>query len=209
MLETFLADVARARTENYVRKNWFSWNVMVYMKPTTLIVGAHRLSNWSWKLKTPVVKQLLKAVSAVIRRTLEIYTGVFIAPNAEIGPGFVVHNTYGVIIGATRIGKNFTIASGAKVSYAVKSIGDDVSLGMNCVLIENCKIGSNVRVAPNSLVVDNVPDNMTVMGVPARIRIRRTMPKVQPPPATAEAIRAKLMGLDQTAANKQNAASVR
>ena len=85
----------------------------------------------------------------------------------------MVHNLYGVIVGGTKIGKNCTVFSGTKIGYQVKKIGDDVSIGLGAVIVENVTIGNNVRVAPNSVVITDVPDNTTIMGVPARIRLRR------------------------------------
>jgi serine O-acetyltransferase len=173
MFEDFRADIGRARTENFLKKTWFHQNVWILLQPNTLVVGAYRFCRWARKLRNPILRFPMKALGFVGRRWMEFVTGVFIAPTAEIGPGFVVHNLYGVIVGGTRIGKNCTVASGTKISYAVRKIGDDVSIGMGAVIVENITIGDNVRVAPNALVFTDVPDNMTVMGNPARIRLRR------------------------------------
>jgi serine O-acetyltransferase len=173
MFEDFRADIARARTENFLKKTWFHQNVWILLQPNTLVVGAYRFCRWARRRRNPLLRFPMKALAFIGRRWMEFVTGVFIAPTAEIGPGFVVHNLYGVIIGGTRIGKNCTVASGTKISYAVRQIGDDVSVGMGAVIVENITIGDNVRVAPNALVFTDVPDNMTVMGNPARIRLRR------------------------------------
>jgi serine O-acetyltransferase len=183
MFEDFRADIGRARTENFLKKTWFHQNVWILLQPNTLVVGAYRFCRWARKLRNPILRLPMKALGFIGRRWMEFVTGVFIAPTAEIGPGFVVHNLYGVIIGGTRIGKNCTVASGTKISYAVRKIGDDVSIGMGAVIVENVTIGDNVRVAPNALVFTDVPDNMTVMGNPARIRLRR--PPLRPVQATS------------------------
>jgi len=183
MFEDFRADIERARTENFLKKTWFHQNVWILLQPNTLVVGAYRFCRWAHKLRNPLLRLPMRALAFIGRRWMEFVTGVFIAPTAEIGPGFVVHNLYGVIIGGTRIGKNCTVASGSKISYAVRRIGDDVSVGMGAVIVENVTIGDNVRVAPNALVFTDVPDNMTVMGNPARIRLRRAPLPAQATPA--------------------------
>jgi serine O-acetyltransferase len=186
MFEDFRADIARARTENFLKKTWFHQNVWVLLQPNTLVVGAYRFCRWARKLQNPMLRLPMRAVAFVIRRWMEFVTGAFIAPAAEIGPGFVIHNLYGVLIGGTRIGKNCTVASGAKISYAVKQIGDDVSIGMGAVIVEDVTIGNNVRVAPNALVFTDVPDNTTVIGNPARIRLHRApLRPVQVTPAAS------------------------
>ncbi len=189
MFEDFRADIARARTENFLKKTWFHQNVWVLLQPNTLVVGAYRFCRWARRLRNPVLRIPMKVAAFVFRRWMEFVTGCFIAPAAEIGPGFVVHNLYGVIVGGTRIGRNCTVASGSKISYAVRQIGDDVSIGMGAVIVENVTIGNNVRVAPNSLVFTDVPDNTTVMGNPARIGLRRApLRPVQASPAAVSAV---------------------
>jgi serine O-acetyltransferase len=195
MFEDFRADVARARTENYLKKTWFHQNVWVLLQPNTLVVGAYRLCRWARKLRNPLLRIAMKTVAFVFRRFMEFVTGCFIAPAAEIGPGFVVHNLYGVIVGGTKIGKNCTVFSDTKISYAVHSIGDDVSVGLGAVIVENVKIGNNVKIAPNSLVITDIPDNMMVMGVPARIRLRRPPLQQQAPlPAVSAAVAGAVNG---------------
>ncbi len=173
MFDDFRVDIERARTENYLKKTWFHQNVWVLLQPNTLIVGAYRFCRWARKLRNPVLRPPMKVLGFIFRRWMEFITGCFIAPAAEIGPGFVVHNLYGVLVGGTRIGRNCTVASGAKISYNVRQIGDDVSIGMGAVIVENVTIGNNVRIAPNAMVFTDVPDNTTVIGNPARIRLRR------------------------------------
>ena len=57
-----------------------------------------------------------------------IWTGVFIHPAAQIGPGVVIHTWFGVFVGTTKIGKNCTLASGVLISHATLSIGDNVRI---------------------------------------------------------------------------------
>ena len=174
MFENFSADIVRARKDNKLARDWFSQNVRVFLKPTTLIVAAYRFGHSARQVRLPVVRQLAIVIAAIVRRLLEWLTGCFIAPSAEIGPGFVIHNLYGILIGETKIGKNFTIYSGAKIGDGVKSMGDDVTVCLNAMVLENVTIGNNVRVAPGSVVITDVADDTTIMGVPARIRLRRT-----------------------------------
>jgi serine acetyltransferase len=55
----------------------------------------------------------------------------------------------------------------------VRSIGDDVLIGAGAKIVNRITIGNNVLIAPNSLVTTDVPDNVTVAGVPARISVGR------------------------------------
>jgi len=98
-------------------------------------------------------------------------TGVHISPHAEIGPGLVLHHVEGIYVGRRKIGKNCVICTGVLVSNGWRPVGDDVFVGAGAKITDTATVGSNVIIAPNTLVVADVPDNVTVVGVPARIQI--------------------------------------
>jgi serine O-acetyltransferase len=89
----------------------------------------------------------------------------------------VIHSVYAINLGATKIGKNFTIATGCLISHACRGIGDDVYFGPGAKLVGDAKIGSNVVIAANSLVLTDVRSDMMVMGVPARIKLKGGRPQ--------------------------------
>ena len=98
-------------------------------------------------------------------------SGVLIAPDAEIGPGMVLHSAYGLNIAPTKIGSGCTFNSNVLIGTAVKSVGNNCYFGPGCKIIGECKIGNNVLVVANSVVLTDIPDNTTVMGIPARIKL--------------------------------------
>ena len=69
------------------------------------------------------------------------------------------------------------MGTGVLIAGGSKGIGDNVYFGPGAKLIGNARIGNNVVVGANSLVLTDVPDDMTVIGVPARIRLRGGNPK--------------------------------
>jgi serine O-acetyltransferase len=93
----------------------------------------------------------------------------------NIGPGFYIEHGFSSILFASSIGDNFhlnqcvTIGSG---KGGVPTIGNDVSVFCNSVIIGNINIGDNVKIAAGSTVVDNVPDNCTVAS-PKAVIIKR------------------------------------
>ena len=96
-------------------------------------------------------------------------------PINKIGPGLSLpHIEGGVIINCQSVGCNCMINSGVVVGNKndnahVPTIGDNVQLAVGCKVIGKIKIGNNVIVAPNAVVVKDVPDNAIVGGVPAKI----------------------------------------
>ena len=106
-----------------------------------------------------------------------------IPEKTQIGAGFrISHFCHIGINGGAIIGKNFTIAPGAHVSYAngkregVPKIGDNVILNINSVIVGNVNIGDNVLVGPNTFINFDVPDNSIVIGSPGKIIPRDSSP---------------------------------
>ena len=172
MLENVRADLAHARIVNGLPPGWLSLWVKTPLHPGAVAVLTYRFSAWARRLRVPVVRQLLLIIALFVRRAVELVTGVEISPRAEIGPGLVVHTTHGVFIAETRIGRNCVVQHGVAITHGVRSVGNDVYFGPGAKVIGRAAVGNNVRVVANSVVMTDVADNLTVVGVPARIRWR-------------------------------------
>lgn len=104
-------------------------------------------------------------------------TGIEIHPGAEIGGGFFIDHGHGVVIGETTIiGENVTIYQGVTLGGTGKehgkrhpTIGDNVMIGAGAKVLGSCTIGSGSKVGAGSVVLEDVPENSTVVGVPGRI----------------------------------------
>lgn len=140
-------------------------------------VLAYRYGHWAREIRLPLLGTFLRFLGFAFRQWAMIWTGVFIHPAAEIGPGVVIHTWFGVFVGTTKIGKNCTLASGVLISHATRSIGDNVYFGAGAKVIGDTKIGNNVVIMPNSLVMVDVRDDTTIAGVPARIKLRGGRPQ--------------------------------
>ncbi len=104
--------------------------------------------------------------------------GTEISPQADLGPGFRIMHSVGVVIGkGARAGSHLTVYQnvtiGAKGDPSDHSsyprIGDNVTLYAGCIVMGNIRIGSHVQVGANSVVLKDVPDYAIVAGVPAQI----------------------------------------
>ena len=118
---------------------------------------------------------------AVIRDMVEIGTGCVIMMGAVINIGSVIGertmidmNT--VIGGRAIIGKDCHIGAGTVIAGVIEPpsaqpviIGDNVVMGANAVVLEGCKVGNGAVVAAGSVVISDVPENVVVAGVPAKI----------------------------------------
>ncbi|MGA2102499.1 MAG: hypothetical protein ABSG34_15420 [Candidatus Sulfotelmatobacter sp.] len=198
MFEYLREDISRAmrqaRPDDW--KPTLKHRLEVCVRHSTLPVIAYRFGHWTLGVRIPVIGLLLRIVGLFFRKFVEVFTSVHIDVHAEIGPGFVIHSVYAINLGKTKIGKNFTIATGCLISHACRGIGDDVYFGPGAKLVGDAKIGSNVVVAANSLVLTDVRSDMMVMGVPARIKlpggrpqrfVKKTAPAVVPAKVVAPA----------------------
>ncbi len=119
----------------------------------------------------------------VLHRLSMWHYGFQIPVGTKIGRGFRISHFGDMVINHDAvIGDNFNIASGALVGYAdgkrkgVPTIGDNVILNINSVIVGNVRIGNNVLKAPNTFVNFDVPDNSIVIGSPGKIIPRDSSP---------------------------------
>lgn len=105
--------------------------------------------------------------------------GIELAARCEIGPGLCFAHTYGIVIGARRIGRNALIyhevTIGAKemdVAYTPEKrplIGDDVVIGAGAKVLGGITVGNNSVIGANAVVTHDIPENSVAGGIPARV----------------------------------------
>lgn len=104
-------------------------------------------------------------------------TGIEIHPGATIGKGFFIDHGTGVIIGETAIiGDNVTLYQGVTLGGTGKeqgkrhpTIGDNVMIGAGAKVLGSFTVGENSMIGAGSVILQEVPANSTVVGVPGRI----------------------------------------
>ncbi len=176
MFEMIRADLNRKRNAYGVRpedKSFFRQWITPLLEFGTFAVIDYRFGRWAYSVKIPVIRQILIALYLVLDVFCAAITGIKIHPESEIGPGLVVHTFSCIHVLVKRMGHSCTINQGVSLANVRGSgrptIGDNCYFGAGCKVMGGIIIGSNVVVAANSVVISDVPDSCTVMGVPARI----------------------------------------
>ena len=127
---------------------------------------AHKLNYW----KIPLIPRVISNISRFL-------TGIEIHPNARIGRRFFIDHGMGVVIGATTIiGDDVLLyqgvtlgGTGSEHGKRHPTLGNNIVVGSGAKILGNIEIGSNSRIGAGSVVIDSVPEDSTVVGIPGRI----------------------------------------
>ena len=131
---------------------------------------AYRVSHWLKAHRVPFLPRFLSQLARWL-------TGIEIHPSAKIGRGFFIDHGMGVVIGETaEIGDFVTLFQGVTLGGTGKergkrhpTVGNHVVIGAGAKILGGISIGDNVKIGANSVVLKNVAANSTVIGVPARV----------------------------------------
>ena len=144
--------------------------------PGVKAVFFHQISNFFYKAGFDLIAR-------IISQTIRFFTGIEIHPGAKIGKNLFIDHGMGVVIGETsEIGDNVTIYHNVTLGGSSPSIdserqrhekrhptiGNDVVIGAGAQIIGPIKVGNNSRIAANAVVVKDVPENATMVGIPAK-----------------------------------------
>ena len=143
---------------------------VLLLYPGVKAVRSYRKAHW---LHEHGCKFLARMISQRSRRV----TGIEIHPGAKIGKRLVIDHGMGIVIGETsEVGDDCLIYHGVTLGGTGKdvgkrhpTIGDNVLIGTGAKVLGPITIGSNSRVAANSVVLTDIPEDSTAVGVPAKV----------------------------------------
>lgn len=145
------------------------WDVLLCYPGLHAVIGyriAHGLWRHGWYLLARLVSHLSR-----------FFTGIEIHPAAQIGNGFFIDHGMGVVIGeTTEIGDNVTLYHGVTLGGTSwnkgkrhPTIQDGVIIGAGAKVLGPLTVHANARIGSNAVVVEDVPENSTVVGIPGRV----------------------------------------
>ncbi len=176
MFNRMREDIATIRDRDPAsRSNFEAWALYNGYKA----LRSHRLANWLYRHRLFFLARWVS--QRCVRRT-----GIEIHPAATIGRRFFIDHGTGVVIGeTTEIGDDCTIYQGVTLGGTGKdtgkrhpTLGNHVMVGSGAKVLGPIHIGNNVRIAAGAVVLTDIPDNCTAVGIPARV-VRRDGEKVQ------------------------------
>ena len=145
-------------------------NMEVFLYPSFKVMLHYRIAHKLYKNKRYFLARWISQRAA--RKT-----GIEIHPGAVIGENLFIDHGNGVIIGETAVvGNNVTLYQGVTLGGTGKehgkrhpTIGDNVMISAGAKILGSFKVGENSKIGAGSVVIEEVPPNCTVVGVPGRI----------------------------------------
>jgi serine O-acetyltransferase len=191
-MSNFSEDIARYKSMGSSRKQ-------LWLNPAVWAIAIHRLGNWLYVTQPSfLIRVPLKVIYFFARMFSEVVMEMCLDPQATIGGGLYIAHIGGIHINPKAIiGSNcnlthgITIGASAMGRQGSPTVGNNVYIGTGATLIGKIKIGNGAKIAANTLVVTNIPDGATVMGVPGRIIMRPPKAAQSPVLPAVESMNAK------------------
>jgi serine O-acetyltransferase len=167
ILDFFVSDVSAAFNKDPAA---YTLVEVLTSYPGIKAIMLYRIAHFFWDLEMPFIPRYLSDIAREM-------TAIEIHPGAKIGSDFFIDHGAGVVIGETaEIGNNVTIYSGVVLGGTSlertkrhPTIGNNVVIGSGAKVLGPVFIGDNVRIGANSVVVNDVPPNSVVVGIPGKI----------------------------------------
>jgi len=152
------------------------------------VLLVYRFGRWRYGVRPVILRKFFSLIYRIMYKFVQILTGVDLPCEVEIGSNFIIDHFGGIIVsGYAKIGDNCRIRDGVVIGLrrieekAAPTIGDNVDIGSGAKLLGPIRIGNNVLIGANAVVLCDVPSDCIAVGVPATVKARK-----QPHPATAE-----------------------
>ncbi len=170
MLKGIRKDINAIKSRDPAVKSTFE---IILCYPGLHAIMIHRISHWFYTKRAFLIARIISGIS-------RFFTGIEIHPGAKIGNGVFIDHGLGVVIGeTTEIGDNVTIYQGATLGGTGKEKGkrhptieDNVVISAGAKVLGPFRVGRNSKIGAGAVVLKEVPENCTVVGVPGRIVIK-------------------------------------
>lgn len=162
LLKSDLANTQKQSNQNLLE--------LLSCSPGLQALFLHRGAYWLQSRRIPFLPRLISAFKRFL-------TGIEIHPGAKIGEGILICHGLGVVIGETAIVGDGTViyqdvtlgGTGKEMGKRHPTLGKNVVVEPGVKILGNITIGDNVRICAGSVVLQDIPDNSIVSGIPGRV----------------------------------------
>ena len=140
----------------------------------------YRFGRWRYKVRPALLRKIFSLLYKIAFKWIQVITGIELPCEVEIGHNFVIDHFGGIVIsGYAKFGNNCRIRNGVVVGLQrvdqprAPVIGNNVDIGAGAKVLGAIKVGDDVVIGANAVVIRDVPDNCIAAGVPAVTKPRR------------------------------------
>jgi len=143
-------------------------------------MAVYRFGNWRYRIRNRVVRAPFSMLYKLLKVFSEILTGIELPCEATLGSRFRIDHFGGIVISGDAVfGDDCVIRNGVTVGLrhtghrGAPVIGNRVDIGAGAKVLGSIRIGDDVAIGANAVVITDVPSQSIAVGVPAKIRPRR------------------------------------
>lgn len=164
-----------------VREDWRTYDGDLNRQGLWVML-VYRYGQWRYRVRPRVLRLPLSITYKFLKVLSQILTGIDLPCEAKVGRRFTIEHFGGIVIsGDTQFGDDCVIRNGVTVGLkhtgirGAPTIGNRVDIGTGAKILGPITIGDDVAIGANAVVVKDVPSNSIAVGVPARIIARATV----------------------------------
>ena len=166
-----------------LREDWLTYERDIW-RQGLWIMAVYRFGQWRYRIKYGIVRKPLSLVYKLLKIASQILTGIELPCETRVGRRFKIEHFGGIIISGDAVfGDDVVVRNGVTIGLrhtnvrGAPIIGDRVDIGAGAKLLGPIRIGDDVLVGANAVVIRDVPANSIAVGVPARIIPRNKCPQ--------------------------------
>jgi serine O-acetyltransferase len=140
----------------------------------------YRFGRWRYSVRPALLRKPLSLLYHVLYKIVQIVTGIELPCEVPLGRGFVIEHSGGIVVsGFAKFGDHCRIRNGVVVGLArvgepcAPVFGNHVDIGAGAKILGPIRIGNHVLIGANAVVLQDVPDHCSAVGVPAVVKPRR------------------------------------
>jgi serine O-acetyltransferase len=146
------------------------WTMLVY-----------RFGNWRYTIGSPLLRKPCSVLYKIMKIANEVITSTELPCEAQVGHRLVIEHSFDIVVsGDAILGDDVILRNGVTIGLrhtqqrGAPTIGNRVDIGAGAKLLGPITIGDDVAIGANAVVITDVPSNHIAVGVPARIRPRKS-----------------------------------
>jgi serine O-acetyltransferase len=139
----------------------------------------YRFGRWRYRVRPALARKFFSLIYHALFKFVQIITGIQMPCEVDVGHNFIIDHFGGIIIsGYAKFGDNCRVRNGVVIGIrrvgekTAPAIGNNVDIGAGAKLLGPIRVGDNVLIGANAVVLCDVPDNSVAVGVPAVVRPR-------------------------------------